>query len=332
MDSLAFLQTAQGQQVQPVYVLHGDEEFLKRQVLAALRLLVLESEENSFGLSCFTGDQAVFATIHDELATLPFIGRRRLVVVESADHFVTNARSLLEKYVNEPTATGVLVLVVKTFPPTTRLAKLIPAGASIQCKALAPQRLPSWCTQWALAKHGKKLSSPAAQLLVDLVGTEMGLLDQELDKLAVYVGSAKSIEADDVNKLVGSSRAESTWKMLDAIGTGQPEQALRILGRLFDQGEEPIRMLGAFSLQLRRLAQLARLMQQGMTLAAATQEAGIPYFAQRTAEQQLRHVGRQRTDQLYEWLLEADLGLKGSSQLPPRIVLERLVVRLARKA
>ena len=34
MDSLAFLDKAGKQKVQPVYVLHGDEDFLKRQVLA----------------------------------------------------------------------------------------------------------------------------------------------------------------------------------------------------------------------------------------------------------------------------------------------------------
>ena len=47
-------------------------------------------------------------------------------------------------------------------------------------------------------------------------------------------------------------------------------------------------------------------------------------------EQQLRHLGRRRLDRLYDWLLEADLGLKGSSQLPPRTLLERMVVQLAR--
>ena len=60
--------------------------------------------------------------------------------------------------------------------------------------------------------------------------------------------------------------------------------------------------------------------------------AGVPPFAQRGCEQQLRHLGRQRADRLYDWLLEADLGLKGSSQLPARTLLERLVVRLARKS
>ena len=106
---------------------------------------------------------------------------------------------------------------------------------------------------------------------------------------------------------------------------------MRILDRLFDQGEAPVRILGAFGAQLRRLAQIARRHEQGQPLSAAMSEAGVPPFAQKSTEQQLRHLGRGRVNQLYDWLVETDLGLKGSSQLPPRTLLERLVVRLARK-
>jgi DNA polymerase-3 subunit delta len=180
--------------------------------------------------------------------------------------------------------------------------------------------------------HGKQLSAPAAAMLVDLVGPEMGQLDQELAKLAAYAGEAARVDAGDVDALVGSSRGESTWKIFDAMAAGRPAEALEILDRLFDHGEDPLRVLGAFSMQLRRLAQAYRLTGQGQSLPAALAEAGVPPFAVRGAEQQLRHLGRRRADRLYDWLLETDLGLKGASALPPRTLMERLVVRLARKA
>jgi len=47
------------------------------------------------------------------------------------------------------------------------------------------------------------------------------------------------------------------------------------------------------------------------------------------AEGQLRHLGRHRGAKLYGWLIQADLDLKGASALPPRLILERLIVRLA---
>jgi DNA polymerase-3 subunit delta len=330
MDSLTFLDRPPKGEPRPVYVVHGDEDFLKRRVIAALRERILGADPDSFGLSVHEGDKADFSVVRGELETLPFLSPRRLVVVDKADPFVTRHRAAIEKYIAAPASTGILVLDVASWPANTKLAKALDANTTIVCKALSAQKLPDWCIQHAEATHGKQLIMAAARLLVDLVGSEMGLLDQELAKLSVYVGDAKRIDSSDVDKLVGSSRAENTWKIFDAIAAGNGREALNILDHLLGQGEEPIRLLGAFSMQLRRLAQAYRLNQIGVPLPGALAEAGVPPFGIRSAEQQLRHLGRRRAEKLYDWLLETDLGLKGSSQLPPRTLLERFVIQLAR--
>jgi DNA polymerase-3 subunit delta len=332
MDSLTFLERGGGRgKPQPVYVLHGDEYFLKRHVLALLRKLVLGEGDDAFGFTSLPGDKASFSEVYNELSTLPFLAPRRLVAIEQADPFVTRERERLEKYVAAPAEKGVLVLDVASWPGTTRLARAL-TDSTIVCKAPASHRLPEWCVQWAAARHGKELAAQAARLLVDLVGPDMGLLDQELTKLAVYAGDAKRIESADVDRLVGNNREQNTWKVFDFIGAGDGRGALELMDRLFAQGEEPMRLLGAFSLQLRRLAQVARLAGQGTSLTDALEQAGVPSFGRKATEQQLRHLGRRRLDRLYDWLLQTDLGLKGGSQLPPRTLLERLVVQLARPA
>ncbi|HEY7330541.1 MAG TPA: DNA polymerase III subunit delta [Gemmataceae bacterium] len=331
MDSLTFLQGAAKAKPRPIYVLYGDEHFLKRRVMAALRTLVLGVDDDGFGLSSRDGEKANWAEIRDELETLPFLSSRRLVILERAESFVTRERPRLEKYFAEPSKTGVLVLEVQSWPANTKLAKALPDPATIVCKAPEARKLPEWCVEWCDNQHDKPLSAPAARLLVDLVGADMGLLDQEMAKLAIYAGSNSRIDMADVDQLVGQSRLENTWKIFDLIGNGQTGDALTLLDRLLDQGDEPLRLLGAFSMQLRRLAQAARLHSQGESMSDALEHAGVPPFGRRSAEQQVRHLGRRRLDLVYDWLLETDLGLKGSSQLPPRTLLERLVVQLARK-
>jgi DNA polymerase-3 subunit delta len=332
MDSLVFLEQPPSATPQPIYVLHGEEDFLKRQVLAALRERILGDGTDSMGYSTHPGDSATYAAVHDELETLPFLSRRRLVVIDSADSFVTRHRAALEGYIAKPAATGTLVLEMKSWPSNTRLYRVVPSNAVIVCKTPKDPMLGDWCVRWASSRHGKALTVATARMLVDLVGPHMGMLDQELAKLTNYVGDAKRIDEEDVDKLVGHSRQQDTWKIFDAIGAGRSGEALAILARLFDQGEDPMKILGAFSWHLRKLAQAARLAMQGRPMGAALAQAGIPPFAVQGCEQQLKHLTRQRASQLFDWLLETDLGLKGGSQLPERLVLERLVVRLARKA
>ncbi|HYT92048.1 MAG TPA: DNA polymerase III subunit delta [Gemmataceae bacterium] len=331
MDSLSFLDSPPSGKPRRLYILHGDEDFLKRRVLQAIKERVLGPDGDSFGLSTNAGDKAAFAAVYDELQTVPFFGPRRLVIVENADPFITRYRDLLEKVIGDLPETGVLVLEVKSWPSNTRLYKMVDAASAIGCKAPPAYKLPPWCVQWAASQYGKKLAADGAALLVDLIGADMGQLDQELLKLAVYVGNKGRIDTADVDQLVGRSRTENTFKIFDAIGQGNAREALGMLDRLFAQGEEPMRILAAFSMQLRRLAQAARLYGQGRPLAVALEEAGVAAFAAKGCEQQMRHLGRRRLERLYDWLLEVDQGVKGGSQLPPRTLLERLVVRLARK-
>src|SRR5258708_27730428 len=136
MESLAFLERT-NKKLLPVYVLHGDEDFLKRQVLIALRTRLFGTDGDEFGFSAHAGDKANFAEVHDELQTLPFLSPRRLVAVDNADPFVTRHRAALEKYVADPAEQGILVLDVRTWPANTRLAKLVDNSGTIICKTPA---------------------------------------------------------------------------------------------------------------------------------------------------------------------------------------------------
>src|SRR5262245_18145119 len=96
MDALAFLAQSSAK-VEPLYVLHGDEAFLKRQALLALRQRALETESDDAVVTTQPGDKAQFAAVWYELQTAPFFAPKRLVVVDNADPFVTRFRALLEK-------------------------------------------------------------------------------------------------------------------------------------------------------------------------------------------------------------------------------------------
>src|SRR5262245_4120439 len=114
MDSLTFLDRLDKAKPQPIYVLHGDEEFLKRQALLGIRRLVLGPDDDGFALASFPGDKAAWADVLDDLQTLPLLAPRRLVVVENADPFVTRERARLERFFadarDRSDPTGVLAL------------------------------------------------------------------------------------------------------------------------------------------------------------------------------------------------------------------------------
>ncbi len=323
----------------PVCAVFGNEPFLRRQAILCLRAAVLGGEDGDFSLSTFDGDDSLFRDVYEELSTLAmFGGGKRLVVVEDADDFVTNFRSRLEDYVARPSPSGVLVLDLDSLAATTRLYKAVAGeGLLIDGNAPASARLGKWLGDWAKQHHRVQLSQSAGDTLIELIGPELGLLDQELAKLALMAGDQRTITPEMVARTVGGWRTKTTWEMLDAALDGNVREAMLQVDRLLASGEQPVGLLGQISASLRRLAAATRIVLQSeaasrrTNLRDALEQAGVRSFVLQKAERQLKRLGRRRGAQLYRWLLQADLDLKGESAMPPRLILERLIVRLAAK-
>jgi DNA polymerase-3 subunit delta len=332
MDAMQFLSSTTKGKHRPVYALFGDEDFLKR--LARERLIknILDDADPDLAVSNYAGDGLSFSIVKNDLETLPFLTPFRIVVVENADDFVSDNRPALEEYVTKPSSVGVLILEVKTFPETTRLAKALPDAAKISCKTPYASKLPNWCVSWAYTHHKKDLSHDAAVLLVERVGQSMGLLDREIAKVANSVGKRLEITVEDVEKLVGRSSAANVFRIMDAIGEGKASEALSILEVLFADGSDPMGVLAPLSFQLRKLANVARLTSSGIPLSVAMDTSQVAKWegARVSFEKQLRHLGRRRLEKLAEWLVDINVGLKGGNPLPERIQVERLIVMLAR--
>jgi DNA polymerase III subunit delta len=333
MDALAFLDTISKAKRLPVYALVGDEDFLKRRCRdAIIALAVGKGGDPDFAVSTYAGDKLDFSTVRNDLDTLTFLSPVRVVIVDQADPFVSEHREALERYAASPSKVGVLVLDVKTFPETTKLAKALPDAAKLACKAPFPDRLADWCVKWAKAGHGKKLGRDAAEALLDLVGPMMGLLDMELAKLANATGANAEITVDDITRLVAQTGKANVFHILDAIAVGQPARAFDLLGRLLDGGDAPQEVVGALRSQLRKLAAVGRLVAGGQSLGPAMDAAKIPNYpvARQSTERQLKHFGLNRVSKFTDWLVELDLGMKGGSPLPPRTQLELLLAKLTR--
>ncbi len=320
----------------PVCAVFGAESFLRRQAMLCLRAAVSEVDEGELSLRTFDGEEALFRDVHEELSTVAMFGGKRLAVVEGADEFVSRYRAQLEDYVAKPAHSGILLLEIESFPSNTRLYKAIAAaGRLIDCSPPAGARLVKWLVDWARQTHRAQLSQTAAEMLVESIGPELGLLDQELAKLALMTASGQQITPELVSKAVGGWRVRTAWDMLEAALDGNVTAAMRELDRLLASGEQPVGILAQLSASLRRFAAAARLVLAAeaagrrIALRDALGRAGVRPFALQKAERQLRLMGRHRGTQLYRWLLEADLDLKGQSAMPPRLILERLIIRLA---
>ena len=329
-------------------VLHGDEPFLVLQVLDLLRTRLCPDEaDRAWAWREFDGaDDIDPRDVFDEAATIPmFATATRAAVVRSADAFVTAARDRLEGIAAAARGRrGLVILDVRSFPATTRLAKAVAKqGLAIDTSLPAKADLGAWVRKWAASRHGITLAAATAQRLIERLGGNLGQIDQALARLSAATDAAakkKPIPPEAVDDIAGSPQERTAWGMVDAAAGGDTRRALGELADLLDSGENPIGIAAQIASVLRRLSTAARLLAlpagagRPAGVEQALREAGVAAWpkALAQAKESLQQLGPARARRLPIWLLDLDVALKGEASrgLRARLALERLFCKMAR--
>ena len=314
-----------------------------------LRLWSLQRIVGDADATEFDGDSAIWSDMRDDLSTASLfdMGEKRAIIIRNADRFVSSHRSELEDYINKPSTASRLVLDLGSLASNTRIYKslnkdhlLVACGSGSDKKmgvTAATRR--KFLTSYVADRHQTKLSTAAADALVEMLGEDIGYLDTEIAKLALYCDEGQGIEEDLVRDIVAGWQGKTVWQITDAIAAGDSAEALKQLDKLMSGGQRPIALLPQIAWSLRRLGMATAVVKHhentGRTwnLNDALSAAGMrrPDEIQRGTKQ-LKGLGRERASQLLPWLLDSDLRLKGthSTEGRDRFLLEQLVLKLAR--
>lgn len=332
-----------------IVVLHGDEPFLAGRMLGLLRdRLCPDEADRDWAWREFDGDAELDPrTVFDEAATVPmFAGATRAAVVRNADAFVTAARESLEAIASGPRGRrGLVILEVRTFPATTRLAKAV-AKAGLAIDVSIPQRfdVAAWVRGWAKSRHDVLLASATAETLVERLAGDLGQVDQALARLAAAIPPAerkRPIPPEACADFAGSPREQTAWAMIDAAAAGRTAAALGQLDELLAGGENPIAIAAQIGAVLRKVSSAARLLAlpagagRPAGVDAALREAGVAAWpkALEQARAALQQLGPRRARLLPVWLADLDRQLKGDASrgLRARLAVERFFCMMTRR-
>lgn len=204
----------------PVYALVGPEPFLQLQKLRTV-LAELPKDVQRIDLD---GERAELADVLDELRSFAMFGGAKVVIVRSADAFLTRFREQLEDYVAAPSTSSTLILRLDSLPSNQRIYKAIAKTGAIE-RCDPPKDLARWTIQHAKEAHALAVAPEAADMLVELVGSDLGRLDMELAKLAISAPAGK-IGPQDVCGAVAFQRERQMWDMTNELACGRPSEAL----------------------------------------------------------------------------------------------------------
>ena len=305
-----FNRAVENGELAPLYLLYGDEPYLVERAVKKLVERAVDPGFRDFNLNVFYGNECRGDEVFSAAQTLPMFAERRVVLVKKGGELSAAAMEVLLSYLQDPSPGTCLIRQAEKVDGRKKFyAEFKKRGEAVEFKRPYENQLGPYVRDEVRAA-GKKIDSAAAELLAYLVGNNLQELVSQTEKLCVYCGKKDSIAVADVKAIVSDTKVESVFEFTDALGSKDLGKSLKMLTALLQDGETPLRVLGAVARHYRQLWQVRELLDRKVPSAELAKASGInPYFLKKVTDQARNYtVGELR--RIFERMLELDLAFK----------------------
>ena len=255
----------EGGALAPVYLVHGNEPLQIEESLDAIRAAArARGHDERIVLHADTGfDWSELRQYRDSLS---LFAEKRLVDLRLSRPKPERAGAeALLHYAERPNPDCVLLLSAGALDWREQRARwyqaLDRAGAVVQTWPVPPRQLPRWISTRA-RRVGLVLDEDAAAALAERVEGNLLAAAQEVDKLRLLRGPGR-IDLDDALSSSADSSRFGVFDSADAAMTGDAVRALRVLGRLREEGTQIAHVSFALAREIRALASMADAVARG---------------------------------------------------------------------
>ena len=315
-----------------IYLILGEEAFLRDAAVAAIRKAVLAAEytDATFNSDFVYGDETDAQEILTLCDSLPVFAPRRLVVVRDVGALRARETERLLSYLSSPVETTCLVLVGDRVDGRLKFFQALRAVAVVvDCSRLDEWAMSSWIQQQS-ASLGLGLDEPARDALAQGSGGDLAVMQREIEKLVAYVMPNARVVAADVEAVRGADRGGTVWDLLEAAGAKDRRRALRVLTKVLEAGEPPLRLLGLLASHWRQVWKAREQLARRVPAPALARLIGVPPFRIPGLVKQARLFSDAELLRCFEAFREADSLLKGGGRAHERRTMERLILALCR--
>ena len=316
--------------IAPIYFLTGEEPYYIDKIAEYIEKNALTEEERGFNQVVLYGKEVTIEDIVSNAKRYPMMAERQVVIVKEAQHLSRTIENLVS-YADQPQPSTILVLCYKynKLDKRKKLYKSIKkAGVIFEGKKLYENQVGDWIKK-SLHSRGYGITFKAANLLVEFLGTDLGKIDKELEKLCLVVPKGVEINPEVIESNIGISKDYNNFELKKAIGERDVEKATRIVNYFAQNPKDnpfvlTVTLLYSFFIQLLSYHGLKDHSPKSVSTAL-----GIRPFFVSEIQTAARNYPMRRVSEIISGLRELDVKGKGvGSNISQADLLKELLIKI----
>ena len=307
-----------------MYLIYGDEQYLKRQYTKKLKDALAGSDEMNVHIYDGKDTKEKTGEIIDLAETMPFLAERRVFLISNSGLFKAGGDALSE-YLSEANGTAFFVFTESEVDKRTKLFKAVSSkGYSAEFKQPAKMDIEKWLLQ-KIKKENMNISESTMKLFLDYTGSDMDNMDSELDKLICYCMGREIITSEDVEAICTRGLSSRIFEMIDFMSTGKTTEALALYYDLLALKEPEQRIRYNIARHMNQLLLAKDMRVRGYDNKKISEGSGIPEFYVGKYLAQASKFKSEDLKRAVKNCVEADEAVK-NGRISDRLSVELLIV------
>lgn len=307
----------------PVYLLFGEEAFLKKSYKNRLKEAITGGDTMNF--NSYEGKGIQIPEVIGMADTMPFFAEKRLILIEDSGFFKTACDALVS-YLPQMPETTCIVFVESEVDKRNKLYKKVKdLGHAAQMDRQDGAALGKWAGT-ILAKEGKKITGRTMELFLSKAGDDMDNIRMELEKLISFTMGREVITDQDVEAVCCNRVSNKIFDMVSAIAARQTRRAMELYEDLLTLKEPPMRILFLIARQFNQILQVKEMMASGAGKAEIASKLKMQPFVVGKMMPQAKSFTRDQILSYVELCTDAEEAVK-TGRLGDRLAVELLITK-----
>ncbi len=295
-----------------VYLLYGEEAFLRDYYKKALTEKLLDPDLADFNYKEYTMDKPDTEDVAMFLSSYPCMSEKKVIFIKDSDIFYKCTESVREdwkKIFSDVPDYAVIIFSETNIDKRSALFKYVSEHYCVDEFPFQKEvDLINWIERYAKSK-GAGISKDAAKYLIDCCGTSMYMLKNEIEKLASYCSAKKVITEEDIDICSCKMVESKVFEMLDAFLDKDAKKGGELYGALKLLKEEPIAINSAVFAKFNQLKKVL-LFPKGTPASVIAREFGERDFLVKMWQRQADKTNLEKVNKILELSVDTDHRIK----------------------
>ena len=210
-----------------------------------------EQSKEPLSREIYFGGEIKWEAIAESYESVSMFSSKKAIILKQFEKINLASQAKIADLLKNPNENTALFLLAEKLDGRSKIKRTFQEkGCIFECKLPYSNQIPGWLTARSKTKFKRQLPVKDAIFLWECLGDDLQELENELNKLNLYLPQGAPITAESIEKVIIPHRNINTYEMQKYMGLRNKARSLLSLSSVLDQGDPPfliaIRMFNHF--------------------------------------------------------------------------------------